>query len=154
MVLNKQCYNKWLVNHALLISYGTFPCSRRKMDIKSELNGLTFQWLTTASLLPNALVFSFLNMWETVHHFIMKKKSTRERAQKASPRHTSNTCTRTPRIEKNYHTQIDAHNQLTQGKGCIQDSRVSDLFTKWFCCYNILISESNSKYNLNLYSVH
>ena len=118
MVLNKQCYNKWLVNHALLISYGTFPCSRRKMDIKSELNGLTFQWLTTASLLPNALVFSFSNMWDTVRHFIMKKKkSIRERAQKASPRHTSNTCTRTPRIEKNYHTQIDAHNQLTQGKG-------------------------------------
>jgi len=80
MVLNKQCYNKWLVNHALLISYGTFPGSRRKMDIKSELTGSQFSVVDISSLLPNALVFSFLNMWETVHHFIMKKKSTRERA--------------------------------------------------------------------------
>ena len=50
------------------------------MDIKSELTGSQFSVVDISSLLPNALVFSFLNMWETVHHFIMKKKSTRERA--------------------------------------------------------------------------
>jgi hypothetical protein len=94
------------------------------MDIKSELNGLTFQWLTTASLLPNALVFFFLEHvgHSASFHYEEEEKYKGEGLETLTQAHFKHMHTHPPNRKELPHT-----NRCTQPahprEGCVQGTR-------------------------------
>jgi len=126
------------------------------MDIKSELTGSQFSVVDISSLLPNALVFFFLeHVGDSASFYYEEKKYKGEGLESLTQAHFKHMHTQAPPPHPPNRKELPHTNRCTQPahprEGCVQGT-----FTKWFCCYNIISSESNSSTacNTNLYSVH